>query len=99
MSRESWDSRLDRFAACLAAQREALAEGRPDDIRPFSPGPTTEPFPLRLAARGQQLQSEAAALEQDVAQALSGVARQLQLLAALNRDSDEPRARLLDCSA
>jgi hypothetical protein len=96
---ESWDSRLDRFAACLAEQRAALEAGRVEEVRAFEPGPTTEPLPVRLLPRGQELQAQAARLEQDVSLALSGVARQLQLLAALGRDTDAPRARLLDHSA
>jgi hypothetical protein len=96
---ESWDSRLDRFAACLAEQRAALEEGRLEQIRAFEPGPTTEPLPVHLLPRGRELQVQAARLERDVSQALAGVARQLQLLAALSRDSDEPRTRLLDHSA
>ena len=96
---ESWDTRLDRFAACLAEQRAALEAGRVEDVREFEPGPTSEPLPVRLLPRGLELQAQAARLEQDVSQALAGVSRQLQLLATISRDADEPRARLLDHSA
>jgi hypothetical protein len=96
---ESWDSRLDRFAACLAEQRAALEAGRLDDVRTFEPGLVTEPLPVRLLPQARELQAQSAQLEHDVSHAMAGVARQLQLLAALSRDSDEPRTRLLDHSA
>ncbi len=99
MSTESWDARLDRFAACLADQRAALEDGRPEDVRPFVPGTVHEPLPVRLADRGRRLQAEAQALENDILSALDDVGRQLQLLTALNRYAEEPRVRMLDCSA
>lgn len=99
MTGESWQSRLDRFAACLAEQRTALEQGRPQDVRQFAPGPVAEPLPARLADRARRLQAEAQSVEADVRAALDGTGRQLRLLAVLTRDAGQPSAGMFDRSA
>jgi hypothetical protein len=79
-----WEGTLDALAAHLAEQRAALADGRPEDLRAFTPPAAPGPVPPALAERLRALGAESDALSAALATACAAVARQLQLVSVLH---------------
>lgn len=90
-----WEQCLDRFEDHLAAQRVALAEGRPEQLGAFRPPAALGPLPAELAERARGLATVVGSLEDELAAALAATARQLQLLAVMNR-AEKATASFLD---
>ena len=64
-----WTATLDDFEAHLAAQRDALSAGRPQDVTPFRPPSPLGPLPEALEERATRLLAESRDLESLVADA------------------------------
>ena len=79
-----WQVCLDALSDHLAQQREALADGRPEDVRTFAPPPGLGPVPADLAERLRSLAAENDALGAALAAAGAAAARQLQLVGVLH---------------
>ena len=77
-----WDEQLDRFEQRLADQRQALTEGRPEDVAAFVPQPAG-PLPASLVERARALSAQADALTTELAAATASAARQLQVTTAM----------------
>lgn len=79
-----WQACLDALADHLAQQRAALADGRPEDVRPFAPPADLGPVPPALADRLHELAGHNDALTAELAAAGAAAARQLQLVGVLH---------------
>ena len=77
----AWDDELDRFEQCLADQRRAVREGRPDDVTTFVPA-VEGPLPAEVLGRARALSAQAEALSAELGEATATVARQLQSLSS-----------------
>lgn len=77
-----WSACLDRFEACLAAQRTQLEQGHPERIVAFV-AEVHGPLPAVVAPRARDLQAQAVALEAALRTAAAQVNRQLRLTQAL----------------
>lgn len=82
---QRWRDCLDRFAEHLAAQQEALVDGRPEDVSAFDAPAGLGPVPRELSERLRALAAENDQLVAAVAAATASCARQLQLLTVLHR--------------
>lgn len=74
-----WTSCLDRFAAHLTVQQEALRAGRLEDIVVFPAPDSLPPLPASLTARAVRLLALTQELEAQLRVAQQAVGRQLQL--------------------
>lgn len=80
----AWADCLASLAQHLAAQRLALVEGRPEDVRAYEPPAALGPVPPELAPRLRALSRESEEVSAAVAAAAASCARQLQVLHALH---------------
>ena len=79
-----WQACLDALADRLADQREALADGRPEDVQPFAPPAGLGPVPPALAERLRSLAEENDTLTAGLLEASAAAARQLQLVSVMH---------------
>lgn len=89
-----WDEELDRFEAHLEDQRRAVCDGRSQDIHGFVPE-ALGPLPADVAERARALCDQADALTAALAAAAASAARQLQLVAVMQR-SEQPTSSYVD---
>jgi len=90
----AWVEQLDRFEACLAGQRRAVAEGRPDDVVAFVPQ-AVGPLPAELVERARALSERADALIAELSTATASVARQLQVVTVM-KGTQQPSSSYVD---
>ena len=79
-----WQACLDALSDHLAQQREALADGRPEDVHAFEPPAGLGPVPPALEVRLRELAAQNDVLTTALAAAGAAVARQVQLVGVLH---------------
>jgi hypothetical protein len=82
---QAWAACLDALEAHLRYQHAALDQGRPELIAPFVPSDELGPLPTSLAPRARALADDARTLEVRLGSLTAAHARQLQLVAVLDR--------------
>lgn len=89
-----WQEQLDAFEVCLAEQRRALAEGRPQDVEAFVPA-VAGTLPAELVERVRALSAQADALTAELSAATASAARQLQLVTVM-KGRQQPTSSFVD---
>ena len=95
---EAWSTCLDAFAEHLAGQRQALADGRPEDVGAYDAPTGLGPVPPGLGDRLRALSRENDELTTALAGVTASCARELQLLTVLHRP-EPTTATFLDSRA
>ena len=86
---QAWAACLDALEAHLQDQHAALDQGRPELIAPFVPSDGLGPLPTGLARRARALADDTRMLELRLGSLTAAHARQLQLVAVLDRTAHE----------
>ena len=87
MTDVAWRACLDRLAQHLAAQRRAIGCGDVASLQAFVPESGLGPLPASLRDRARRLESECAALVDELAEARARTAHQLEALAHPHHDA------------